>query len=107
MLRGGSFQDPGEYVRSAMRNGLPPGATYFYGYYGVPYCGFRFVRNAPSEPDTRTVIGRSGTAKRERVIPQGFLQGKPQDKPQGKRAFDKNSASSIKLEFLRNKGVEE
>jgi uncharacterized protein YjdB len=106
IARGGSWYDEGRHIRSAMRNGYEPNIEMF-GYAGAWNVGFRFVRNAPNGPDPKAMIGRSGTAKRERVLPQGFLQGKPLGKPQGKKTFDKNSASPDKLEFLRKKGVEE
>jgi hypothetical protein len=106
VVRGGSYQEGGRYLRSASRWASLPDEEES-GYVGVPWIGFRIVRNAPSEPggpDTRTVIGRSGTAKRAlKLLPQGM--------PQGKRTFerqiDKNSLLSAKSPAFRKKGAEE
>jgi uncharacterized protein YjdB len=99
VTRGGSWWDAGGDVRSAIRNGFEPDAE-FWGYFGNPYVGFRIVRNAPSVPDTRAVVERSGTAKRGRVLPQGILQ----DMRTFKKKFD---SSLMKPNSLRGKGVEE
>jgi uncharacterized protein YjdB len=122
IARGGSYQDAGTYLRSASRWAYLPDEDYN-GFVGVPWIGFRIVRNAPSEPDTRAVIGRSGTAKRAlKILPQGMPQGKrtfvgmrgvrstPRQIPYQNNnpwVVDKNSAPSVKSPAFRKRGAEE
>jgi uncharacterized protein YjdB len=95
VVRGGSFWDYARFLRSAARWTYLTNEAYD-GYIGLPWVGFRFVRNAPGEPGGRAVNERGGTAKRERVLPQGLLQDILQAIPQGKRTLDRNSASRVK-----------
>jgi formylglycine-generating enzyme required for sulfatase activity len=79
VVRGGSWYDTAECVRSAARWLYDP-ADKYYDYYGSPYVGFRVVRNAPSGPNPKmSGIGdRSGEATMQMKMQKArdFLQGK-------------------------------
>jgi formylglycine-generating enzyme required for sulfatase activity len=102
-LRGGSWADPAEWVRSAARDGLPPGGIMQErppNSSGGYWVGFRVVRNMPPDwPSSKMapfVDEQSGTTRQKgKIIPQGI------------RMFNGNSAPSLRNEFLRRKTLVE
>jgi formylglycine-generating enzyme required for sulfatase activity len=98
VVRGGSFNDTYEYIRSAARwRYVPTQKNPTSGnIYGNALVGFRVVRNEPSdESSTKAVNKPSGTAKMKnaRILPQGVR-------------IEKNSATTpVKLQALRKKTV--
>jgi formylglycine-generating enzyme required for sulfatase activity len=104
VTRGGSWGDVGQDLRSAMRYGYSPNDGWL-STPGLPYVGFRFVRNAPGVPSGSraaelkppiSIAERSAAKMREFKL-------LPQDIPQGIRTFDKNSP--VKPQSLRRKGL--
>jgi formylglycine-generating enzyme required for sulfatase activity len=102
ILRGGSWNYPAEWARSASRNigepSYPTNLDPWYGYYEVNVIGFRVVRNGDGPaPSPRVTAKRSVTAKQMiRIVPQGSPR------------FDRDSAPSrVRLEVLRRKVLRE
>jgi formylglycine-generating enzyme required for sulfatase activity len=93
VLRGGSWDDPAEYLRSGARYAVIPRVAYLSGYFADSHIfGFRVVRNAEG-PEPRAAIdaGSRTATQKARILPQRT------------RELNRNFAPSGEFETLRKK----
>jgi uncharacterized protein YjdB len=117
VVRGGSWTDTKEYVRSAARWAYPP-EDEMEGWYGSDVVGFRVVRNVTSSSspkatrnfkqlrgkvDKQLLLKKANDLRQGKIAPQVKKPAKGKIAPQSIRVLDMNSVSPVKPQALRRK----